>query len=128
MKRIAVHALLILFVCLAAWASSEQENPVSVSDDGTFFLKSLAARKGLCLVNTETGDEVVITENTGAGYYASISPDNQYVCFKLLQKDKVGAFKQTPALYDTMTGASPEFGRCTPNREQKRDTSCEVSP
>ncbi len=100
MKRAPAVALVILIQCLVSWANSEQDIPVFMSNDGVFFLKTASSHKGLCLVQTETGDEVVITKNTGAGYYASISPDNRFVCLKLLQKDKAGAFKQTPALYD----------------------------
>jgi hypothetical protein len=73
--------------------------PVDVSADGRFILVTDDSFDGLVLINVETEKEVVITDGQNSGYYATISPHNQYVCFKTFKPQKDG-FVQQANLYD----------------------------
>src|ERR1035441_9774592 len=73
--------------------------PIDVSPNGELLLLFLPAGQGFELVNTRTGQRDVVSGTPNTGYFASISPDKRYVCFKDFQV--VGnARLQVPMLYD----------------------------
>ena len=93
--------LIILTCALCANAMGDNGAiPLDISDDGTYILVTGSNYNGLALVNTQNDESVLITNSLNAGYYASISPDNRYVCYKLIQPTKKGALLQAPMLYD----------------------------
>ena len=59
--------------------------PIDVSPDGELLLLFLPAGQGFELVNTRTGQRDVVSGTPNTGYFASISPDKRYVCFKDFQ-------------------------------------------
>jgi len=91
---------LVLLVILTLWVSGALADPVPVcvSDDGSLVLLTNAFYDGLILLN-EKGESIAITEGVNAGYYASFSPDNSFVCYKGFQ----GSL-QAPVLYDIQKG------------------------
>ena len=55
--------------------------------------------QGFELVNTRTGQRDIVSDTPNTGYFAAISPDKRYVCFKDFQV--VGNSRmQVPVLYD----------------------------
>jgi Immunoglobulin domain/Peptidase_C39 like family/WD40-like Beta Propeller Repeat len=73
--------------------------PIDVSADGELMLLFLPGGQGFELVNTRTGARNVVSAIPNTGYFASISPDKRYVCFKaFLPTD--GRLLQVPVLYD----------------------------
>jgi autotransporter-associated beta strand protein len=73
--------------------------PIDVSPDGELLLLFLPAGQGFELVNTRTGQRDIVSGTPNTGYFASISPDKKYVCFKDFQvvgNDRL----QVPVLYD----------------------------
>ncbi|MBN1901517.1 hypothetical protein JW926_09375, partial [Candidatus Sumerlaeota bacterium] len=85
--------------------------PVFVSDDSSLVLVTNDDYNGLSVVNTETGQSTMITTGINAGYYATISPDNRYVCYKAFQESADGLL-QIPVIYDLVENASLEL--CLP--------------
>jgi hypothetical protein len=73
--------------------------PIDVSPDGELLLLFLPAGQGFELVNTRTGQRDIVSDTPNTGYFATLSPDKKYVCFKDFQA--VGNDKlQVPVLYD----------------------------
>src|ERR1017187_3102978 len=73
--------------------------PIDVSPDGELLLLFLPTGQGFELVNTRTGQRDIVSGTPNTGYFASISPDKRYVCFKDFQV--VGSDRlQVPVLYD----------------------------
>jgi|GEM_PF-4394282 len=62
--------------------------PVFVSESGNQILLTGERHTGLVLANLSTNENIVISSIKGTGYYASISPDEKFVCYK--------TFKHTP--------------------------------
>lgn len=73
--------------------------PVCLSEDERFTLITSKGYDGLAIVNNETGEIRRITGGRNAGYYAGISPDNQYVSYKKITVMEDG-IQQVPKLYD----------------------------
>ena len=86
--------------CIVAFALASGAQLVSVSEDGALVLKTISNNQGLILADTKSGKEIVVSNGIGAGTYASISPDNLYVCFKLIEIGRDGNRIQTPMLFD----------------------------
>src|ERR1039458_1347818 len=73
--------------------------PIDVSPDGELLLLFLPAGQGFEVVNTRTGQRDIVPDAPNTGYFATLSPDKQYVCFKDFQV--VGNERlQVPVLYD----------------------------
>lgn len=72
--------------------------PVALSDDGSLVLLSGPTRAGLQLLDTASGSVVAVTAQKAAGHFASISPDNQYVCYKGF-KAEGNTLLQAPMLF-----------------------------
>src|ERR1035438_2380337 len=73
--------------------------PIDVSPDGELLLLFLPAGQGFELGNTRTGQRDIVSGTPNTGYFANISPDKRYVCFKDFQavsNDRL----QVPVLYD----------------------------
>jgi hypothetical protein len=66
----------------------EADIPVFVSENGRYILTTGERHTGIVLIDTFAGESITISDVKGAGYYASISPDHRYVCYK--------AFKRSP--------------------------------
>jgi autotransporter-associated beta strand protein len=73
--------------------------PIDVSPDGELLLLFLPGGRGLDLANTRTGQRDLVSPTPNTGYFASISPDKKYVCFKDFQPAN-GRLLQVPVLYD----------------------------
>jgi len=89
----------------AAGVAGADEIPVFVSEDHALLLKTGANHQGLVLVDTSSGSETLVATSRGAGYFASISPDKRYVCFKLIEDTPEGGRQFTPMLFDIGEGA-----------------------
>ena len=74
-------------------------SPIDVSQDGELLLLFLPGGQGLDLANTRTGQRDLVSPTPNTGYFASISPDKKYVCFKDFQPAD-GRLLQVPVLYD----------------------------
>jgi len=95
--------LTLSLVFLLSLSSLSEEIPVCVSVDGGLVLITNSQHDGLILQDVAKGESVLVTEGMNSGYYASISPDNQYVCYKAIVKKK-GVLLQAPMLYGIETG------------------------
>ena len=73
--------------------------PIDVSPDGELLLLFLSGGQGLDLANTRTGQRDIVSQTPNTGYFASISPDKKYVCFKDFRPTD-GRLLQVPVLYD----------------------------
>jgi autotransporter-associated beta strand protein len=73
--------------------------PVDISQDGELLLLFLAGNQGFELANTTTGERDTVSQTPNTGYFATISPDKKYVCFKDFQPAN-GRLLQVPVLYD----------------------------
>ena len=73
--------------------------PIDVSPDGELLLLFLQGGQGLDLANTRTGQRDLVSPTPNTGYFASISPDKRYVCFKDFQRAN-DRLLQVPVLYD----------------------------
>ena len=111
---------------MAASDAGRGEIPVFVSEDNALLLKTGPSHQGLVLVDTANGKETLVATSRGAGYYASISPDNRYVCFKLIEDRPEGGRQFTPMLFDIAGGVliplaepSSEAGTPVVSREGK---------
>jgi hypothetical protein len=104
MQLVAVFAALISpAAAQAANAPAAMEvavsAPIDVSPDGELLLLFLPAGQGFELVNTRTGERDIVSDTPNTGYFATLSPDKKYVCFKDFQA--VGNERlQVPVLYD----------------------------
>ena len=73
--------------------------PIDLSPDGELLLLFLPGGRGFELVNTQTGARDIVSDTPNTGYFATLSPDKQYVCFKEFQV--VGGDRlQVPVLYE----------------------------
>ena len=96
-------ALLTSAAAQAAAAPSALETaisaPIDFSPDGELLLLFLPGGQGFELVNTRSGQRDIVSDTPNTGYFATISPDKRYVCFKDFQA--VGGDRlQVPMLYD----------------------------
>lgn len=83
----------------AAMSLVEVPDPIDVSSDGELLLLFLPNARGFALVNTLTGQRNIVSDTPNTGYYATISPDKRYVCFK--DSQQAGDVRlQVPALCD----------------------------
>ncbi len=73
--------------------------PIDISADGELLLLFLPGGQGFELVNTRTGERSAVSATPNTGYFASVSPDKRYVCFKEFLSAG-GERLQVPALYD----------------------------
>lgn len=73
--------------------------PVSVSEDMSHVLLTTSFKKGLTLVDTDSGKVSVVSRESNAGQYASISPDGKFVFYKTFKKDGDN-FLQIAMVYD----------------------------
>ena len=73
--------------------------PIDVSQDGELLLLFLPGEQGFELVDTRTGQQDIVSQTPHTGYFATISPDKKYVCFKDFQPAD-GRLLQVPVLYD----------------------------
>lgn len=73
--------------------------PIDISTDGGHVLVTNHNYHGLALLNNLTGDTEIITKGRNAGYYAKISDNLRYICYKAFQEEK-GRYLQKPMLYD----------------------------
>lgn len=89
----------ILCLFLIAVAVCGESLPVFVSDDGALALVTDSLHRGLSLVRVKSGEIIFVTSSLNAGYYATISPDNRFVCFKSTERTAAGII-QTPCLFD----------------------------
>jgi len=77
----------------------ELAEPIDISSDGELLLLFRPGQQGFELVNTQTGQREVVSRTPCTGYFASISPDKKYVCFKdFVMVD--GRRLQRPTLYE----------------------------
>ncbi|HVM46660.1 MAG TPA: immunoglobulin domain-containing protein [Candidatus Acidoferrum sp.] len=72
--------------------------PIDLSPDGELVLLFLPGNQGFELVNTLTGWRDTVSHTPNAGYFATLSPDKQFVCYKDFQPGK-GQLLQVPVLY-----------------------------
>lgn len=107
MKRL-LGILLVLFALLigtVAFAADDTLDVSIVPIDTTdqYMLVTNNFNHGLALVDNQTGKSVTITDGRNTGYYARISPDQNYVCYKefLAEGDN---YLQKPMLYNIKTG------------------------
>ena len=83
----------------SAASLAEVPAPIDVSADGELLLLFLPGGQGFELVNTRTGQRDIVSATPNTGYFATLSPDKKYVCFKDFQA--VGGERlQVPVLYD----------------------------
>jgi len=73
--------------------------PIDVSPDGVLLLLFLPGGQGFELVNTRTGQRDIVSDTPNTGYFATLSPDQKYACFKDFQAAG-NARLQVPVLYD----------------------------
>lgn len=73
--------------------------PIDVSSDGGLLLLFMPGLKGFELVNTQTGRRELVSSTPCTGYYATLSPDKRFVCFKDFQTVD-GQRLQVPCLYE----------------------------
>jgi len=86
-------------VASAGTSDVDLAGPIDVSGDGELLLLFRPGLRGFELANTRTGQREIVSQTPCSGYFASISPDKKYVCFK----DFVlvgGRRLQLPTLYD----------------------------
>ncbi len=104
MKRFGVSTTIsVVMMLLFCVLDVSGEIPVDVSCDGALILTTTVRHRGLSLVDRSAGTELQIADFTGSGYYASISPGNQFVCFKEIVEGQDGVRLHTPALFDIGT-------------------------
>jgi autotransporter-associated beta strand protein len=72
--------------------------PIDVSPDGELLLLFVPGLQGFEIVNTRTGERDLVSQTPCTGYFAAISPDKQYVCFKDFPQ-VAGRRLQLPMLY-----------------------------
>ncbi len=73
--------------------------PIDISTDGELLLLFVPGLQGFELVNTRTRERDMVSKTPGTGYFATISPDKKYVCFKDFPQSG-GRRLQLPTLYD----------------------------
>ena len=73
--------------------------PIDCSPDGELVLLFIPGLQGFELANTVTGERNLISSTPCTGYFATISPDKKFVCFKEFPVSG-GRRLQLPALYD----------------------------
>jgi autotransporter-associated beta strand protein len=73
--------------------------PIESSPDGELLLLFLPGLQGFEIVNTTTGERDLVSPTPCTGYFATISPDKKYVCFKEFPQ-VAGARLQRPMLYN----------------------------
>ena len=78
---------------------AEVPAPIDISADGQLLLLFLPAGQGFELVDTVTGQREIVSQTPNTGYFAALSPDKRYVCFKDF-KPANGPLLQVPVLYD----------------------------
>lgn len=103
LKCLGVSFLIMIFLTCAQFTLAEDRVstvlPVDISGDGDYVLVSNQFYHGLSLLNNHTGQTEIITVGRNAGYYATISDNLRYICFKAFQEEN-GRFLQKPMLYD----------------------------
>lgn len=97
--------LTVLGCSFAALAGPLTAVPVDATADGTYVLMTNDYYHGLALVNNLTGQSTVITDGRNAGYYATISADQRYVCYKAFKEER-SQFLQAAMIYDIASGQS----------------------
>ncbi|CAN5235705.1 hypothetical protein BH09SUM1_BH09SUM1_31330 [soil metagenome] len=78
--------------------------PVSISADGKLLLTTDDQFAGLYLTDTSTSQTTTLNRCYNAGYYASISADNQYVSFKAFRPAEEKRLEQAAMLYTIKNG------------------------
>lgn len=110
LRQVSAALLAGAGIALASTASAQvaaladSTIPVDVSADGSLLLSTGENHAGLVLTEVATGKDLPITDGRNAGYYATISPKNDFVCFKAFQEMEDGTFLQQPMLYDIEAG------------------------
>ena len=107
MKRLFSILLVVFALCIGTVAFAADDTlevsivPIDTTND--YMLVTNNFNHGLALVDNQSGKSVTITDGRNAGYYARISPDQNYVCYKefLAEGD---SYLQKPMLYNIKTG------------------------
>jgi len=94
-KRICIVLVIVSMILCAAFAQEDMTKsndpqeaniPVFLSGDVRYLLTTADRRVGLVLNDLYSGESIIIDTEKAAGYYASIDPGNQYVCYKTFQR------------------------------------------
>lgn len=77
---------------------AQSVKPVCFSSDGDKALVSSSVHQGLWLVDIKKNDTLQITDSISAGYYPSLSPDENTVCYKSF-RNIYGKIEQAAMIY-----------------------------
>ncbi|MCK4261338.1 MAG: C39 family peptidase [Halanaerobiales bacterium] len=103
MVKKVFYGVLFLVVIFAQMSLAQALEPqiisVDTTDDGSLVLITSSNYHGLNLVNNITDKIDKVSKSMNSGYYATISPDKRFVCYKGFKMDK-DAIMQAPMLYD----------------------------
>ncbi|MCX7719623.1 MAG: hypothetical protein N2111_14645, partial [Candidatus Sumerlaeaceae bacterium] len=72
--------------------------PVAVAEDLSVVLVTGDQQQGLAVVNTDSKKTIEITATPHTGYYATIAPSGNFVCYKDFVDDGRGGKLQVPSL------------------------------
>lgn len=98
-------AVSFAFCLLALPCRAEiSEIPLDLTPDGQWLLTTNEMRSGLSLRNALSGETRPVASTRGAGYYASFSNSDEYVCYKEILVDEKGSISCAPALYRLASG------------------------
>ncbi len=105
MKRLFWILLVIMSIFWGslAFAANPELSTIPVDTTDTYLLVTNNFNHGLVLVDQRNGKTVTITEGRNAGYYATISADQRYVCYKSFLPENE-RYLQKSMLYDIKTG------------------------
>ena len=106
MKKIFLNLSFVFWLCLffpQAGFAELDAIPLDLTHDGKWILVTDPLRYNLTLYNTQTEESIEITNSRGAGYYASFSADENYVCYKYIKKNKNGQIESSPAVFNLKT-------------------------
>ena len=95
----------------ASPAATASSVPVALSADRQYVLVTSAGGNGLRLLDTTTRHTQRITDQPHTAPFASISPDERYVCYKAFVPAASG-LAQVPTLFDVRRGTSVAL--CSP--------------
>ena len=109
-----VRLLCVFGLCLFTVQVSFAESsviPLDLTQDGELLLITDSLRYNLTIFNTQTEETIEITNSRGAGYYASFSPDEKYVCYKYIKQNENGQIESSPALFSLKTSKTTFLGK-----------------
>ena len=87
--------------------------PVYLSNDGRYLLTTADRHTGLILTDTTSGQSIVLSKEKGVGYYAFVTSDNRYVCYKSFWRTPESILQKS-MLFDIQKGQGLALNEWSP--------------